>query len=145
MRKVWIRIYSPPTDISVSHSFYVGHMPSGLSPRLASFSIFEDTTFSELRRRIEWKQDCDMSKRTIVYCELLDVMNRMRDKDASEEKPHDFRFGTLHKNENGKDNSSFPAIVKKEVEDEIIAQIIDLDNYKDLILVPLPLIRYEDT
>ena len=86
-----------------------------------------------------------MPKRTIVYCELLDVMTRLKDQDGSEDQLHDFRFATLQKSKEGEDRIPFPAIVKKEVEDEPIAQIIDLDKNKDLILVPLLQIRHEQT
>ena len=137
MRKVWIRIYSKPIDVTVSHAFYVGHVAGGLTPRLASFSIFEDTSFAQLREWIEWKQDCDVPRRTILYYELLDVMNRLRKEDIWENEMYDFRFATFQGRKEGEEPPSIPAIVKKEVEDEPIAHIIDLDKNKDLILVPL--------
>lgn len=149
MRTLWVRIYILPADNRVTNSFYVGHEMGGLSKRIVSYQIREDddtpaTTFQSLRNLIEWKEDRGMFRRTQVYCELLDVMLRSSNTYGySKVDQRKYRFGTIPNIggatgclcDTAMAETSFPAILSKDIEDEPIEQIIGTEL--DLIIVPL--------
>ena len=54
MGRVWIRLFTVPTQVTTSHAFVVAAEAGGLSERLGSFLINDEvTTFKDLRQMIE--------------------------------------------------------------------------------------------
>jgi len=65
MGRVWIRLYTCPPTVTSTHAFVVASESGGLSERLGTFLINDETTtFKHLREMIEVKRENGMvSKR----------------------------------------------------------------------------------
>ncbi|GMI27175.1 hypothetical protein TeGR_g2617 [Tetraparma gracilis] len=134
----------------------MGSSQGGLSERIASFLIHDEiTTFKDLRQMIEVVNDNGMNRRTAVFQDLLFLMEHSSNphKYPRKELLH-YRFGIIEGvggQELGDtnvvrdyDRSLAPILIKEEVEDEPIREIVANLLELDLLLVPVSQIRPSD-
>ena len=169
MGRIFLRVYTFPNVNKKSHSFYVGHTNSGLSTRLFDGVLIHNatTTFTDLRRMIEYKFEDGMYRRTMIYQELMHIMDSSS---SSCTNPHGYKdsdkreyvFGTIPGvgEENNQANSTtngttidisftikydvVPTIIQQDVEDEPIVEIIGDPLKYDIIIVPITQVRPYD-
>ncbi len=164
MGRIFLRVYTFPNVDKKSHSFYVGHTKRGLSTRLFDGVLIHNTstTFTDLRRMIEYKFEDGMYRRTMIYQEIMHIM------DSSCTNPHGYKdsdkreyvFGTIPGvgEENNQAISTtngaaidisfstygVPTIIQQDVEDEPIVEIIGDPLKYDIIIVPITQVRPYD-
>ena len=76
MQRLSLRVYTSRTGASSNHSFCVAADGGGLTATIDTVVFADTTTFTQLRRDIECVSDRGMFRRTPMFQEVLDVMQR---------------------------------------------------------------------
>jgi len=143
----------------------------GLSSKLATFQIYNDTTLKDIRRMIEYHMDKGMARRSVLYSQLLYLMSTVGNPHSRPETDKlKYVFGTIRRNketpksstespksEGNKhefdmeeecryrhDVNTIPLIIQEDVEEEPLSEIFG-DSLIDLIVIPLLLVRPKDS
>ena len=77
-RALNIRVYSKSVGLSKSHSYCVDDFQTGTSPLVGSIYVDPTSvTFSDLRNMLEYSRERGMNKRSVIFQEVLFIMNRL--------------------------------------------------------------------
>eukprot|EP00569_Conticribra_weissflogii_P001754 CAMPEP_0171351968 /NCGR_PEP_ID=MMETSP0878-20121228/40300_1 /TAXON_ID=67004 /ORGANISM="Thalassiosira weissflogii, Strain CCMP1336" /LENGTH=175 /DNA_ID=CAMNT_0011857413 /DNA_START=209 /DNA_END=736 /DNA_ORIENTATION=+ len=151
---IHLRMYSHPTYNPAKnqheHSYYVGHEPGGLSPRLGLLAIDPTiTTFLQLREHIEETEGDGgrIRKRTLFFQEFLFFMERCSNpygygkEDLKNYRIGVLRVGDVAETKNGGDGEAVPnakdiKLIREDVETEPIFEVVGDVLGTDFVLIP---------
>ena len=156
MGRVFLRVFTHPTSVVKTHAFLVGSESGGLSERIGSFLIHDDTTtFHDLRQLIEVFNDRGMNRRTALFQDVLHTLvNSANPHGYSKAELADYRFAVMSGvggREVGEtnvardfDRSAVPTLILSQREEETVVAVVGNLNDQDVIIIPISQIRQKD-
>jgi hypothetical protein len=139
--QIKIRVYGQDERRTESHSYLLDDIPTGVTSPIGELVVnIRNTTLGQLRPMLEFNRSSNMNKRSLLFQEVLFVMDRLPNiYNRPRDELRKYRFGFYKR-----DKSDF-RLLRHEDESKPIADLIgavDFFTY-DLCVVPLSQIEPE--